>query len=144
MIKEIKGNAVDYTLASPNRVMIHCTNAQRVMGAGIAKEVKEKCPRSYKEYLDDCALGAITGRTTQVVNLTAQEFYGRSKKRYVNYGALASCLSDVKYCVNANNKELVVPKYMACGLAGGDWEIVLEMILYYLEEEFKQITIVEL
>lgn len=143
MIREIYGNAVDYTLESKHRVMIHCTNNQGVMGAGIAKEVKEKVYESYLYYKGGHKLGGVTGVGTQVLNLTAQERYGRGK-RQVNYGALAKCLMEVGNNLSFQQTELVVPKYMACGLAGGNWEVVMEMIEYFLSNKFSIITTVEL
>lgn len=143
MIKEIKGNAVDYTLENSNRLLLHCCNAQGVMGSGIAKEIKEKIPSAYTNYKNHHWLGFVSfSDGDRVANLVAQEYYGRdTSKRYISYMYLAQCLETIKLSV-LEYKEIVIPKYMCCGLAGGDWLVVLELIEYFLEDF--EITIVEL
>jgi hypothetical protein len=58
----------------------------------------------------------------------------------VNYGALASCLVKFRDC--DTKTRVGIPYGMCSGLAGGDWEIVLELITFILKDF--DVTIYEL
>lgn len=139
----VKGNALDWA-EKDGYCMLHVCNAQGKMGSGIAKQVKERFPSAFKRYEGYHPLGSITwSDDRKIVNLVAQEFYGYDNKRYLNYGALAECLSSF-----INNSEfhkhpcVVVPFKMGSDRAGGDWEIVLEMVEYLISPVF-DILVVE-
>ena len=125
----------------------HCCNAQGVMGSGLAKQIRERIPEAYDAYkAAPMTLGtnviADVGNGKRVVNMIAQEYYGRGK-RQVHYGALATCLI---YAANRcmvdlikkegykatrgkfKNYKLGVPYGLASDLAGGDWNVVLELL----------------
>ena len=146
MTKHLKNtDAISYAFADNNRVLIHCCNSQKKMGSGIAKQIRERAPTAYYNYLSDCRMGNITfSNKGDVCNLVAQEFYGNDGKKYVNYGALAECLGRLRDVldVDIEKSEVVVPMNMASALAGGDWEIVLELVEWYLQDY--QITVCEL
>lgn len=130
----IKANAVTYTLESPERLLIHVCNNKGSMGAGIAKEIKERIPEAFYAYKKGGHLGYVS-YGGQVCNMIAQDGYGRDK-RYLNYGALSQCLYNVKMDIDYYdaNVEVVAPYMMGAGLAGGDWDIVSEMVEFYLGE----------
>ena len=136
-------NAVDYLLnlkGSPTTPLLHAVNCQGVMGSGIAKEIKERIPSAYENYREsyatnDLKLGTITYSdedTPWVVNMAAQEFYG-TEKRHLNYGALAACLGQLAL-ERFDSRPIIVPYLMGCGLAGGDWEIVEEMLDFFFDD----------
>ena len=64
-----------------------------------------------------------------VVNLFGQNGYGRGE-RQTNYAALATALfSFFRDCAQKNQSAIVrLPYGLGCGLAGGDWDTVLEII----------------
>src|SRR5690606_37955884 len=70
--------------------------------------------------------------TNIVVNLYAQRFYGEGQ-RHLNYGALAQGLH---WLCRRFDKGLSIgfPYKMGSDRAGGDWEIVLEMIEFYFKD----------
>jgi hypothetical protein len=56
----------------------------------------------------------------------AQDGFG-TDKRYTNYFAFAECLSSIKYNL-PDNIQVYFPWKISCGLGGGNWEIISEMI----------------
>lgn len=67
--------------------------------------------------------------TTDVVNLFGQNGYGRGE-RQTNYAALAAALFSFFRDCARNNQDVTIrlPYGLGCGLAGGDWDTVLEII----------------
>jgi hypothetical protein len=142
MIKHFKGDAITALQqaqlnGNTNTYLVHCCNAQGVMGSGIAKSIKERIPRAYEEYkwhLEDrelcgvCPMGRIS-HGDNVINLIAQEGYGRGK-RQVHYGYLAEALHWTATMFGSYEEEctLIVPYKMCCDRAGGDWDVVVELL----------------
>lgn len=131
--KEIHGSILDTEL----RFIAHGVNAQDVIGSGVAKVLYEKYPEVKKRYHEYCSsveigrrLGSICSTTIQkdgkvIFNMFTQFEYGYDGKRYVNYAAIVQCFTKI---VNQGTvKVLAIPK-IGCGLAGGDWEIVKQLI----------------
>lgn len=148
-MKHIKGDILE----SRADVIVHQVNCQGVMGAGLAKQIKEKYPVVFWAYKSLCdedkkvrartgifrsrLLGQIQvcykenypiGRVEDpqaIVNLFAQDYYGRGH-RYTDYDALRLCLERVNQ--RFVGKTVAVPYMMGCGLAGGDWGVVSRII----------------
>ena len=143
MIKIIKGNAVSAFLDGSVDVLMHCCNDRKVMGSGIAKEIRARVPDAYKNYMaveGQIQLGTISGTTTGLYNLHAQSGYGRDSKRYINYGAFAECLEQVCQDLfhiqdqkGSGDLTIGVPYLIGCALAGGSWEIVSEILEHYFQ-----------
>jgi hypothetical protein len=130
MIKTVEGNAIDYVLENPNkRFLLHCVNAQGKFASGIAGEIRKRIPSAYESYMKDHHLGSVTySNKCMVVNMCAQELYGRDGKQYVDYDVLGSCLSQIEEDWHSCNFEFVFPYKVCCGLAGGDWDEVQNII----------------
>jgi O-acetyl-ADP-ribose deacetylase (regulator of RNase III) len=140
MITYKKGNAVTALIDGEINVLLHVCNNKGVMGSGIALEIKNRIPDAFVAYkempseLGTCTFG-WTSKTSRksgmVVNMVAQDGYGQGV-RHLNYGALAECLKKV----SALNKTLRVglPYKMGADRAGGDWEIVLELVSFILKD----------
>lgn len=131
-----KTDAIQYVLDNDDSFMLHIVNCQGVMGSGIADQVRQRVPRAYKSYMDayetdKLQLGCVTGRDG-VLNLAAQDKYGRDR-RHLNYGALSECLVCVGQAFGFD-APIVIPYMMGCDRAGGDWEVVLEMVTYYFDD----------
>ena len=113
-------------------VIVHQVNCQKTMGAGIAKEIKKRFPKVYKEYLkEDQQLGNAqlveVDKNFYVANIFGQETYG-SNKRDTNYKAVRKAFKQVGNFIKANQYTLYVPFKMGCGLAKGDWRIYRDII----------------
>lgn len=135
MIKIVTGNLLD----AKEDVICHQVNCQGVMGAGVAKAIRDRWPevhRDYRRYVEDhiwkkeSPLGTVQyvpieyGRF--VANLFAQECYGNIG-RYTSYDAFYKCLCDIAYHI-ADDVSIAFPYGIGCGLGGGSWHIVYAMI----------------
>ena len=127
-------------LASPIRILLHGCNAQGVMGAGVAKAIRDRYPEAYKGYVKqyktnglklgsivwaDCPDGRLIG------NCITQQFYGRENKRYCSYGAIRECMRQANLEGSWEGTLIAMPR-IGAGLAGGDWPTIASII----EEEF--------
>lgn len=135
-IKFVKGNAVDALINGDIDVLLHVCNDKGVMGSGIALEIKNKIPDAFTAYkYARCDLGVVTqGKCPtggSVFNMVAQDGYGKGV-RHLKYGALANCLQKVAEHSSPAGDTIGLPYKMGADRAGGDWEIVLEMVEYYL------------
>ena len=131
-------------LAFPNiDAFIHQCNCFHTMGAGIAKQIREKYPEMYKADIAHGRRGDVTrlGKFSWVkchdgkvgYNMYSQYNFG-TMSRSTNYEAVANGLEAV--CTHAilNGIERIgLPKNMGCTLGGGNWNIVKTII----EETFK-------
>lgn len=148
MIKYIKGDAVEALKNGDVDYLIHCCNAQGVMGSGIAKQIKKEFPESYQKYHDFCnstpdvkeRMGMVVDNEDGVLNLIGQESYGPSNgRRYVHYGYLQRGLISAWFIcqftpMGSHRPKVAIPYKMACDRAGGNWEVVEEMIEVMFDE----------
>lgn len=155
MLTHIRGNIL--TVAPLGAVIFQQVNCKGVMGSGLAKQIVGQWPEIKVRYSSICSrsgsanlgkffawdvaedvetLPAYQWRT--IVNLFGQDNYGRSGKRYTNYTALTHALkSAARYYAT---RPCYFPHGLGCGLGGGKWEFVQELI----EENFPDAVIVQL
>lgn len=129
MITYYDGNIFD----SDAKIICHQVNTYGVMGAGIAAEVKERFPEVYTEYNAFCAandqdmlLGAVLFSPTQngfIANCFSQ------KGMDTHYDAFDHCMRMVKeFAEEHDDAKIAIPYKMGCGIAGGDWHTVEQII----------------
>jgi len=147
------GNLLDVTTG----IIVHGCNARGVMGAGVAKAVKERYPGAYHLYRGvyngpGLAVGNIIPYEVPtaaprpelvIVNAIAQDGYG-TETRQVDYEGLYCCFSQIPGLAEKYRLHDVHFPLIGCGLAGGDWTVVeaiiksalkgLGMHLWLLEE----------
>jgi O-acetyl-ADP-ribose deacetylase (regulator of RNase III) len=134
----VEGNAIDALLNCEIDVLAHCANCQNTFGSGIAKEIRERLPKAYKADCDAVALdinrlgNCSLCSDGKVVNLYGQDLFGRDR-RQVNYGAFASALRRMKYFL-LDDDVVGFPYRVASDRAGGDWEVIKELILWELKD----------
>lgn len=134
-IKNIRGNVLD----SDAPIIAHQVNCLGVMGAGVAKCVREKYPEVMKTYTRWCRqydfkhlLGLVldycTNKNQIIANCFAQDKIGSG--RMTNYEAFYSCLENIRKGIDYYGFEhrIAFPYKIGCGLGGGDWNIILAMI----------------
>lgn len=119
-------------------IICHQVNCMGVMGGGIAKQIREKYPNVYEEYvkyikehgalncLGSWQLVSIKNKKS-IANVFGQYRFGRNKQ-YTDYDALSSSLSGVLKVAIEFNKSIAIPFNIGCGLAGGSWPFVYSMI----------------
>jgi hypothetical protein len=127
-------------------VICHVVNNIHAWGSGFVVPLGKKYPKSKECYLNwkDIKLGDtqfVLGEDNSVIvaNMCAQNGisnYSRTKNvRPLNYGALASCMEDVaerifEEDVFYDSKLSIKAPLFGSALAGGDWNIIEELIEY--------------
>lgn len=139
MIKEFKGDIFDYV--QNGDYVIHQTNYFGVMGGGIALQIKHQFPNVFDEYAKLCATKTMeqllgqaqlvktthaNGAKFTICNCFGQGDYGRVVC-YTKYDALENAMILVNKAA-PKDARILIPKFIGCGLAGGDWNIVSDMI----------------
>ena len=135
----------------------HQVNCQGKMNSGIAKQIREKWPIVYTNYMEKynsikgvnstLLLGDIqivglwedynaTDFHQSVINLFSQSNYGYDGKRYTSYDAFWNCLNLIKRHVPKGSR-IGFPKGIGCGLGGANWEVIETMIYEVLDNDFK-------
>lgn len=150
-MREEIGDLLDY--ARRGYVIFHQANSLGVWGAGLAKQLAKAFPdvkhdfdlwlRDIKKILPSpmgiaCLYGWRPYHTdlVKVVSLVAQDTIGRTGKHtsYAHLGhALVAARRVIPYTCH-----VAFPHGMGCGLGGGDWMVVRQMI----EEVFPDAVIV--
>lgn len=136
MIKYVTGNLLE----SEESLIGQQVNAQGVMGAGLAKQIRNKYPNVYDDYTTLCKMNQnkndLMGHTQfievgdnkYVANLFGQLYYGRQKILYTHYPSLKEALTELRDVAEEDGLSVALPFGLGCGLAGGDWEIVSKII----------------
>lgn len=130
MIKYIKKDVLE----APAKIIVHQTNCQGVMGAGLAKCVRTKYPRVYNEYYKLCKTHtpkALLGHiqiVPPICNLFGQLNYGRNTVQ-TDYTAVLNAFRELYvYCKKYNVPSIALPYNMGCALGGGDWNTYVAII----------------
>lgn len=144
-------------LESDCNVIIHQANCFTTMGSGIAKQIKAKYPEAYQADLnyhipsgDMRRLGGFSVVKTIdgkfVVNMYSQFRYGKGKL-HTDYSAFQKALKIIMMSVlhsGIRPMKIGMPYNIGCGLAGGDWNRVLEIIDQVAEEKNMDIYLYKL
>ena len=129
-IEYVTGNI----LLTDARHIIHGCNSKGVMGAGVAKAIRNWYPKAYQDYDDaynsnGLRLGdiivSIQPDDRVIHNAITQQDYGRRDDRvYVSYWAIAEVFRKIN---SWGVKEIALPK-IGSGLANGDWNVISAII----------------
>jgi O-acetyl-ADP-ribose deacetylase (regulator of RNase III) len=141
MITNKKGDV----LTSSCNVIGHQVNCLKVMGGGLALQIKNKYPEVFNTYVTFCDLVtnsfSLLGKCLFVpidnnkfiANLFGQHRYNATI-RMTNYEAIYQAMESCEEQMRNNNlKSIAFPYKMSSGLAGGNWNIIRVMI----EDVFK-------
>lgn len=140
MVHHIKGNLLD----SNCDYICHQVNCRGRMRSGIAKQIRERFPNVYEEYIwrynraleinlnPDKFLGStdiirIPNDHRHIVNMYSQRSYGYDRKCYTSYKAFEFILRQLKENVPAECT-IGFPKNIGCGLGGGNWKVISGLI----------------
>lgn len=116
-------------------IIVQQANAMGVMGAGLARQIRDKYPKNYKEYIKAIQNGADLGDVIYVeindllyiANIIGQLEYGRNG-RFTSYNSLKLGLYKIDRFADLKNLRVYIPYGIGCGLGGGDWTIVSNFI----------------
>ena len=149
-VELLYGNLLDF----PNGIttIAHSCNVRNIMGAGIAKQIAERYPQEYEadyefynnEYDEDgqfihplgkFSKATVTGDFLPNNNGTIYNLYTQANigthTRQVHYEYFWQALKNMHDDIISTHAEpqvLGLPYGISCGLAGGSWNIILEMI----------------
>jgi len=137
MIEYVHGDLFE----APVEALVNTVNTRGVMGAGLAKQFKERYPKMYAEYRRQCALeifrpGSVMpikiedGTRQWVLNFaTKDDWRDPSKTDYIVTGLL-----DLHRAVRSIGiRSLAVPP-LGCGLGGLKWPDVRKQISQILSD----------
>ena len=142
MIKIIKNGNI---FLSPSIAIVNPVNTVGVMGKGLALEFKNRFPKNFNYYQNQCLLGKfnigniITVRENDkiIINFpTKKHWKDKSKYEYIEQGLEKLILVVEKM----NLKSIAFPK-IGCGLGGLDWNIVKNMIINFQSKTNENIEI---
>lgn len=128
-------------LDATEKAIVHGVNAQGKMGSGVARVLFERYPNVRSIYLDMHHSHLMAGKpflgSTHlcgnsphlVINAVTQDKYGYDGKLYASYEAILRVFLEInnELAPQLGIEALALPK-IGCGLAGGDWAIVSEII----------------
>ena len=131
-------------LDSGANLICHQVNCRGVMNSGLAKQIRDRYPQVYEEFMRDYRryshpedkLGRISmvnvssgNHTFHVCNMYGQDRYG-TDRQYTDYVALNTCFSRVAdlLLTLSRNYTVAIPFGIGCGLGGGNWNVVYAMI----------------
>ena len=149
-IRNINGNLTDSTAT----FIAHCVNCQGKMNSGVARAIRNKWPKVFEKYRAywekhlhpmygktfdtskflGTVLPVVVNEKQTVLNVFGQNFYGYDGKQYVDYSAIRTAFSKIakhlnEYTENDENISLAIPYKMCCGLAGGNWSTIYDIIV---------------
>jgi len=124
-------------------IICHQCNCIGAMGAGLAKQIRDRWPHIYADYRKaieqgELKLGGCRIAEAQpgiyIAHLAGQYGLGRRKfnRPATDYLALSSALNELNRQINGSYVLMRMPIYIpfgiGCGLGGGDWEEVVKLL----------------
>lgn len=147
-MKIIQGDLIKLAQQGYFDVIVHGCNCYCVMGAGIAKTIKNVFPYAYtvdcqtkkgdKDKLGDISFAVCESEKGFVHVVNAYTQFGFGGGINVDYNAIRECMKKIKN--KYNGKKIGLPK-IGAGLGGGDWDTIFTIIKEELKNE--DVTIVE-
>jgi O-acetyl-ADP-ribose deacetylase (regulator of RNase III) len=144
-------------LKATDNIIVQQVNCRGVMGSGLAKQIRAEWPHVYTLYKERVAnknpeslLGTmqivdVSNDDTQfVANLFGQLDYGRDDNRYTIYNALTTALKTLMTFAVTHGYTVAIPYQLGCGLGGGDWNKVSDIIESVFVDYIEMVTIYKL
>ena len=140
---EIKGDL----FAASHKIIGHGVNLEGVMGAGVAKLIKEKYPEAYSDYRDAIKENDLTPGGVQVsatfgdkliVHMGTQEFAGAEASLPL---IIQSAMVTLYTALELGEDVVAIPR-LGCGIGGLLWDdkyVGVKQTLLVVEEIFNSI-----
>ena len=130
-------------LKAEEQYKVHQVNCRGRMDTGIAKQIKYQFPAVYQQYHnlfinadeDICKsyLGTIFPVVVEgqcIINLFGELECSQDNVRHTNYEAFYSGLEKLReYLYLMNSKSVAFPFKIGSGRGGGDWNVIIAMII---------------
>lgn len=135
----VNGNILTPNTEEHGVIVCHQVNCQGVMGAGLAKQIKIRFPRVFMCYREKCrhiksgagGVGdvqfcSVVDKAGYIIaNIFGQEGYGQDKP-YTDYASLHKAFNTIAKTFPSYT--IRIPYLMGCGLGGGSWDTVYQII----------------
>lgn len=136
-MKEIYGNLMDYT----EGIIAHQVNCRNAIGAGVSGAILKRYPEvgeayhkefknvsNYDNLLGNVQLVRINDKLS-IANLFTQLEYGNAAKTGKVYTNVEFLVTGLEYlCKAFPGRDIYIPGYIGCALAGANWEDLKERI----------------
>lgn len=145
-VKYFKGDVLD----APQFLVAHQVNCKGVMGSGVAKAIRDRHPYVFKTYYEfvrfhkgerTAPSKALLGEVQYVFdsgkvfcNIFSQNEYMPRTECHTDYPAMKKAFQTIKN--DYPSEDIAIPR-IGCGLGGGDWNIVTQL----LDEVFDDRTV---
>lgn len=135
-VKVVEGNVLN----CKEDIICHQTNCIGIMGGGVALQIRRMFPNVYEEYVKLCQqhkvhpselLGQVQFCNAPNGKVIANCFGQNSTSGLsvlTNYAALEEALYTVSKFASSRKLSVAIPYNIGCGIAGGDWSTVEEII----------------
>lgn len=149
MISEREGDLLE----QPDLTHIaHQANLYHTFGAGLALQIAKKFPRALaadmetsKGYLGKLGGYSVSTGNPIIFNVYSQKGFGKNATDYdAMRAALILVRGEVLEWKGLAPAKLGIPHGMGCGLAGGDWSKVKEIIREVFDDSWVEVVIVKL
>lgn len=139
MLKYKVGDLIQAAVDGEVNVIAHCANCFNTMKSGIAPQIVKMFPeagevdqstvKGDRSKLGHASAAYDEDHNVLVVNLYGQYYYGREEGRvYIEYDMLRKSFGIMRdYMYKVNNRKIGLPK-LGSKLAGGDWNIIEQII----------------
>ncbi len=120
-------------------IIFHGVNARGVMGAGVAKAIRQRYPSVWQDYHAAFCAGRLrlghvvwtkitASPKLAVASAVTQADYGRTPGRcYVDYDAIAQSAATVATLARRHGLSISYPM-LGAGLGGGDWARISSLL----------------
>ncbi|MCB9840168.1 MAG: ImmA/IrrE family metallo-endopeptidase [Phycisphaeraceae bacterium] len=152
-ITYLHGDAAEPRGSSPTIIAHVVNDTSGTWGAGFARQLARRYSEAQIDFRRWCASGQnhSLGQThffgdplhLQIASMVAQRGFGPSKLPRVSYPALEKCLGTVRDAAVSAGASVQMPR-IGCGQAGGNWEIVSEVIDNQLARKGVQVIVYDL
>jgi hypothetical protein len=152
--KYVRGDATQVRGTGHNILTQIVNDKAQTWGGGLSLAVRRKWPEAQKQFTDWFANDAISPRLGKVhfaavtdnltiASIVAQAGYGDSARPRIRYRALQQGLSEVGQKAEQLNASIHMSR-LGCGEAGGNWNIVGELVEMNLTSHGVAVTVYDL
>lgn len=144
-------------LETPFEIIAHQVNCMGKMNSGVAKQIREKFPWAYSDYMSalkqrgaDFMFGRsqiINQNGHTIFNIFGQYNYGYDGKQYTSYEDLESgfveAINNYRKNIDIDTSTQItvtIPYKIGCDRGGGNWSIV-KAILEDIEKKFNVVFV---